>query len=494
VAGSNVNRSGTWADLQAWNFGSAARYAMWAWALLPAACAAALVLPVAMAALVAFALLFALVWRKPESVLLLLVALMGNVKINYYAHIVTVFPEYSVLLVYGLALALRAMEGRREPFDRETTLWFIAWTFAGLMSFVSAYNLGRVFSKTMLVPISALVFHAAHRYIQDDRRIRRMLIWLEVSALLMAAYGIVQMVGVVFNIDTSLSFLRRYGNPEFEYSIGAPVLYQLTSTFRANSLFNDPNILAGYLAACIPIVLAVSISPAWRTSRSRAALHWVVLFAVLFCMLLTLSRSGTLGAVSGVLAMALCLPSGLRRPRLWVGLATAGALVLAAALLIGVNPLVLLGRFSSGIGSADYSAVVHKELVSYGLDLLWRHPITGVGMHNFGEYYGREIDPQSLMMMAHNAFLTYFAETGLLGGCLFVGLLLAIGTRIFRALRLPGLRERWPAGHSVLAGLAGSAVALWVSNVFYDYSLRTFVWVFCGLAFGVACLATRDHA
>jgi O-antigen ligase len=490
-----VSRSdGTWADLQAWSFGSPARNALWVWGVVPLGCAIAIAFPLPFAVLTGLSLLFAWLWRRPESVLLLLVALMGNVKINYFAGALTVFPEYVALLVSCAVVALRALEGRREPFDRETSLWFAAWTFAGLMSFASAYNVGRVLSKTMLLPISALVFHWAHSSIQDDARLARVLRWFEVSVFLIALYGIAQMVGVFFDIDTSLSFLRRWGNPEFEYSVGAPVLYRLTSTFRANSLFNDPNILGGYLAASVPVLLSTALSPQWRGSNARNAFRWTVLVAVSFCLLLSLSRSGFLGAVCGVGVIVVWMPRRFLRPRLWLGLALIGAGVSAAALAIKVNPLVLFARITSSIGGEEYSARVHKDLVSFGLDLLWRHPLTGVGMRNFGEYYAREMDPRMFVMMAHNAYLTYFAESGLLGGCMFLGLLFTIGRRVLVSLRLPGLRERQPARFAVLAGLSGSLVALAVTNVFYDFSLRTFVWVFCGLAYGVARLVAREPA
>jgi hypothetical protein len=482
-----------WADLQAWSLGSPARVALWQWFVVPVACAGAIVFPFPAAAVTAFALLVAWQWRRPESVLLLLIALMGNVKVNYYlAGAITVFPEYIVLVASCVVVGLQAMEGRRVTVDRETSLWFAAWTFAGLISFVSAYNVGRVASKAMLLPISALVFHWAHSTLRDDARLQRVLRWFEVSVLLMSVYGIVQMIGVFLHLDVGLSLLRRWGNPEFEYNIGAPVLYRLNSTFRANSLFNDPNILGGYLAASVPLLLSVTVSPAWRTSGRRITFRWVVLVAVLLCLLLSLSRSGFLGAVCG-LATTLCwMPRQFLRPRLWVGLLVVAASVAAAALAVDVNPLVLFGRISSSIGGEEYSARVHKDLLSFGLDLLRRHPLTGVGLRNFGEYYAREIDPRMVTMMAHNAYLTYFTESGLLGGSVFLGLLSVIGRRVWSSLQLPELLARHPMRHAALAGLSGSLVALAVCNVFYDFSLRTFVWVFCGLAYGLARLGAAE--
>ena len=39
-----------------------------------------------------------------------------------------------------------------------------------------------------------------------------------------------------------------------------------------------------------------------------------------------------------------------------------------------------------------------------------------------------------------------------------------------------------PRLYAITAGLFGALVALFVSNLFYDYLLRDFVWVICGLA------------
>jgi O-antigen ligase len=483
-----------WADLHAWSFGDRRRAALWQWVVVPLGCMTAVLAPWPFTALVAFAALFAVVWRHPGAIGLLFIALMGNVKINYYAGFITVFPEYLVLVLAVATWVLRSWERPQTLEEPEILTAFGAWILAGMASFVFAYSIPKVLAKCVLLGFAAIIFVFVVRSFRDSREIRRAILWLMASSGVVALYGVVQMIGVFANVDTSLGFLRRWGNPEFEYSIGAPVLYQLTSTFRANSFFNDPNIFAGYLAAILPTLTLRLLMPQAARTRSERVVALLSFLLVSFALVLSLSRSGILGAVVGMGVALVCVPRALATVRIWLGLAGAVALAVVASAAIGVNAFIIIGRLSGAFEGGEYSARVHKDIFNYGLELFARHPFTGVGMGNFGQYYGREVDPTTPTMMAHNMWLANFAEAGLFGGVAFLVLWWLILRRPIDVLRSGAARGIPEDSRACVAGLVGGLVALFISNIFYDYSLRTFIWVMAGLTVAASRVASREAA
>jgi O-antigen ligase len=217
-----------------------------------------------------------------------------------------------------------------------------------------------------------------------------------------------------------------------------------------------------------------------------------VLAVLLLCQILTVSRSGMLGTGAGILVVLGLHPQVARAPRFWLTLGVGLGAVLGLATFAGVNPGLLVWRLASSFDPGDLSSTTHLAVALYALGLIARYPLTGVGLRNFGFYYGSEVDVRSMGMMSHNAVLTFFAEAGLLGGLAFLAVCYTIGRRPWRALHRPGARAARPGLHAATAGLLGALVALLVSNIFYDFSLRTFVWVFAGLAIAAARLMERD--
>jgi O-antigen ligase len=182
------------------------------------------------------------------------------------------------------------------------------------------------------------------------------------------------------------------------------------------------------------------------------------------------------------------MPQILSRPMFWIGssLGVVGAGVASAAM--GINPLLLVQRLSQSLDSDDRSSYVHHEVMRYGFELLGRFPLTGAGLGNFGPWYGAEMDAYFPNMMSHSAPLTYLSESGLIGGGAFLALCGYVIWRPLRALRDPRLRREQPELRAWILGLLAAVVAMDIANLFYDYYLRTFIWVVSGLAIAAARL------
>jgi O-antigen ligase len=209
---------------------------------------------------------------------------------------------------------------------------------------------------------------------------------------------------------------------QWHFDSGGILITVGTWDHRANSIFMHPNILAGYL------LLSLGIGIALRT-REGFARRWrynTGLAVILFCQLLTQSRSG------------------------WIGTA---ALVVLAGLLVDRRILVksVLGF---GLAMALFHQVVWQRMLTLASvqfesnlnrlrvwqsarEMILERPLFGFGPGAWPHVYPRFRDPGEWENLphAHSFFLHLGAEYGLL---MLVALLLLIGVACWR-----GIRDSW---------------------------------------------------
>src|SRR5262249_12615678 len=152
--------------------------------------------------------------------------------------------------------------------------------------------------------------------------------------------------GLVAGFDTGMPFLAHISNPDLYVGIGSPVHRRIGDVFRANSMFNDPNILAGFLAAAIIATIALRQYHAEVGRRGRAAAEAAALFLMGACLFLTQSRSGVVALVAGVVTLFTLRPRAAGRPGLWIAAAAALALMIGVAMMLRVDPTLLGSRFA----------------------------------------------------------------------------------------------------------------------------------------------------
>lgn len=432
----------------------------------------------------------ALVWtlaRVPFAMLATMVVCMGSVKVNLYLGFFTFFPEYLVLAI-ACAVGMLAWWSRGAwPPERHLQVLFAVWMCTGLLSVPSAPSVSKVLARVVLLGTAAVTFFTVIVLVRRMRDLRRAVALWQWMAALLALYGIVQMVGLVAGFDTSLHLPANLVNPDIYQGIGAPVRRRIGDVFRANAMFNDPNILGGYLAAAMTMTLALRLHHAETGRRLRAGLETAALVVMSVCLLLTQSRSGFLALCLGVVVVLSERPRYWRRPWLWVAVVGTLAVMMFVSWLLGADPTLLWTRFAGTADTNDSSNRQHFTLFVYAFELVSRFPFFGVGLGNFGTFYGAEQEPVFTKMMTHCAPLTYFAESGVPGGIAF----LAVWWGVVQRLR----RFRPPAGddwaRTLRIGLLGAVAALLLANVFYDYILRTFIWVVAAFAVCVPRLYER---
>jgi O-antigen ligase len=281
----------------------------------------------------------------------------------------------------------------------------------------------------------------------------------ETTLLIFAAFGVVQ-----------AAFLP--GFAQLVYPESRAYLDWDIQGHRLVSTVLEPNIAGAMLLVGLLVQLA-QISVGVRVPRWRPLLLFVAL-------VLTLSRSGALGLVAGV--MTILTVRGLSK-RLLRSMA-----VVAMLVLLALPKLVAFGaaygKFSTG-GSAAARVVSWIQALRVFRD----HPAFGIGFNTFGfvqERYGY-VRFGTAAYSSDGGLLFIAVLTGVVGVSVYVWMLAFIVHRcraIWRDHELP------PEHRGLAIGATAVVVGLCVDSIFVNSLLTTFVmelfWILAALTFPIA--------
>ena len=253
---------------------------------------------------------------------------------------------------------------------------------------------------------------------------------------------------------------------------------------RASGVFRQPNPYGGYLGLSLPVALSLSLYALSRLRQTRHSLTaWVrvVLYpaaALLIAagLVASWSRGGWLGAVAGGITV-LALYSRRTAALLGVCLLVVGLLALGGALNAAWLPTGIAARLADlpayfGVGDVlnqpvtdDNFAVVERVAHWVAAVRMWeQHPWLGVGPGNYATAYAAVAVPRwdDPLGHAHNIYLNFLAEAGLVGLIAVAALWVALGAWVVRhALRNPD-----PFARALAVGVAGVLAHLVVHSVF----------------------------
>ena len=322
-------------------------------------------------------------------------------------------------------------------------------------------------------------------YLVATQVLDRRYVWWVLGALLAA--------GLVEVALGAYQFLRQVG----------PEAFILAGRFmRAYGTFRQPNPYAGYLGYLIPVAVSLSLAGAWLWWCKRQPIDLLVGMAcglVSLALMIGIGLSWSRGSWMA-LAAALLVVIALRNRRSAVAAAVAGLVLVVILLVVDTTwlPSTLSERVS-GLGSyvagpnparteiTDDNFAVLERLAHWQVG--WRmfedRPWTGVGIGNYGTEYERYAPAHwyEALGHAHNIFINFLAETGILGLTAF--LLFWLSALRF-AWRSAGHLQGFPAALAI--GVFGTLVYLTVHSMFDNLFVQHLQLQLALLLGGVAAL------
>lgn len=251
------------------------------------------------------------------------------------------------------------------------------------------------------------------------------------------------LLGTLLNVALALTAyaLLRTTGAELPW-VNAP--YQAS---RLTGLLIDPNAFGGLIATALVLHLTTTAAGAPLLSRRAGRLADAVLSVGL---LLTFSRSAWIGAVLGLLFVALPLPRVLGRVLGRVLVPLVAGVVLASAWLPSFSDLV----------SRPGQVTARVSIAGNALHDFLGDPLLGTGLGVFGATHG---------VIVHNSVLWFLTELGLVGLLAFAGFLLAHALRGLWTLRATRGRARGLA-LGLFAGVGtGLGVSVGIEAVYQRY-------------------------
>ena len=260
-----------------------------------------------------------------------------------------------------------------------------------------------------------------------------------------------------------------------EYALGAHSGLAVSghSLPRIAGALEGPNQLAGYLDVALPVLVARAL-----VHRDRVLTGAILLATI--TDVLTISRSGVVGAAIGVIVVLLVL-----RPFSSAAWRFAGVMLLIATLgiALALRAGVPTGYFTLDQATQSGDHLGNRSQLYRAAIALWRtSPVVGVGAGNY-ELDLDQVGLPGVRTHANSIYLQSLAETGILGLLATVALFaVTIVTLARSSVRRP-----------LVVGALGAAVALASHQVFDDLfffpKVASAYWLVVGVA--IAEIAAR---
>ena len=333
---------------------------------------------------------------------------------------------------------------RRTPLD----VWVLIFAGATALSLLGlAGNLSDQLVGLLKAAGGFLIFFIATQSLRE-----RTDLWVVVLAVL--ATGFIQALGLTYAVVTGVQSVSE----------------QTRNT--ANGTVGDPNLFAGYLVLVIPLVAALGVS---LRSRWAPVPTGLVVLVLTVALVATLSRSGWIGLAVGLAALAVLL-----RDRRWQIIGMSGAIL--AILLIGGLSGPIAARLGPTTPDGPLDMLVSRWAVWTTAVNIWiDHPIFGVGVANFVNFYPDYSGRTDGLMHAHNIFLNMAAERGILGLTAFVLVLVMLFRALMRAVKYAGSRTEQALVVGVIATFLGYLAHSLFEVSYYDYKILLLFWLMVGI-------------
>jgi len=256
--------------------------------------------------------------------------------------------------------------------------------------------------------------------------------------------------------------------------------YQKTKYLEdATGTYLNHNHLAGLLTLALPAALALGV-PRLLARRAQGAPWCTASALILLGLVFSRSRMGMASALAALILYSVYLAVNSRRRVVWAWLAMLIMAATAYALWIGLEPV---SRRFAALAQPGYLSVEGRlTLWRDTARLVAERPWLGWGPGMFPSVYPRvRTEPSDVQWMeAHNDYLQFLCELGMVGTAAFFGPLWTLVAGLARqAWRAPRLEGAW--GMAIASGLAGILIHSFADFHFYVPANAVWIAVMTGL-------------
>ena len=244
-----------------------------------------------------------------------------------------------------------------------------------------------------------------------------------------------QLIYLIIGVATFLSvfgLFKKFGANPFPWWDYGDLKY---SPDFLSATFGNHNHLAGYLEMAIPLILGLFLN---GYKGGKLFLMIYLTFLLLTALVLSLSRGGWIGSLLGLSLMAFALLTSRYFKRKGFILAAIGGSLALALIVLVSTPVVERVRTAM---EKEEEASFHSRMVAWGgvVDMIGDYPLLGTGPGTFPIIF-TQYQPPGLsrhFTKAHNDYLHFTSETGLLLIPIIIWMIIAFYKRGFYKLRYP---------------------------------------------------------
>ena len=243
-----------------------------------------------------------------------------------------------------------------------------------------------------------------------------------------------QLIYVIISVAVFLAIFGLFKNfganpfPWWEYA-------DLNYGDRLVSTFGCPNHLAGYMEMSLPLLLSLFLL------GFRPGIGFILGYAALLllvALMLSLSRGGWISTLLSLAFMAVALLSSrhLAGKKLLI-------MVISSSLLLAIVALVstpVVDRVKTAMEKEE-EASFYSRVIAWGgvMEMISDYPLTGIGPGIFETAFTQYQPPgfKSRFTKAHNDYLHFISETGLLPIPVILWMIIALYKKGFKKLKNP---------------------------------------------------------
>jgi len=251
---------------------------------------------------------------------------------------------------------------------------------------------------------------------------------------------------------------------------------------RVSGPIGSSNQYGAFMAFFVPIFAAMAMG-----SKGVARIVWWLVFLCGFALLIATGSRGTYVAmvVAIVIGLKFIAPFFDRRAIRRVGLQMAAVLLLITV-SVSLTNIELVER------RLEQSTSTNIDELSSGRSAIWRATILVQAEEPYSFIYGKgwnSHEESGIWKSAHNSYLLFLYELGIIGVIMFLGVLLSVVLQIrVLVMRTEG-KER-----ILMSGVAFGFFGVIVAIMFLDlYSPWFYIWSFLGMSLRIAYEKDREY-